>query len=113
MSAKNKRATVTPVGKADKKKDLASDAKRRLFYALFYKGIIGFNDELPLVEEDNLLFSSPFFSEGNHRYEAYILNSEETEVAEKKGGKYMATYTIQVSMVLLLDNLEKNMGFKL
>ena len=108
ISSNNKIATFTSVGQADKKKDLASDAKRRLFYALFYKGIIGFNDELPLVEEDNLLFSSPFFSEGNHRYEAYILNSEETEVAEKKGGKYMATYTIQVSMVLLLDNLEKN-----
>lgn len=108
ISAGDKMATFTSVGQTEKKRDLAADAKRRLFYALFYKGVIGINNDLPLVETDNPLFSSPFFQEGNYRFEAFIINTDETEVAVKKGGKYMATYTIQVSMVLLLDNLEKN-----
>ena len=108
ISSGDKIATFTSVGQAEKKKELPADAKRRLFYALFYKGVIGVNDDLPLIETDNPLFSTPFFKEGSYRFEAFILNTEETEAPVKKGGKYIATYTIQVSLVLLLDDLKKN-----
>ena len=42
-------AVFTSEGEASKKSEVAKDAKRRLFYALFYKGVIDFNDTQPLM----------------------------------------------------------------
>ena len=60
-------AVFTSEGEASKKSEVGQDAKRRLFYALFYKGVIGFNDTQPLITKDNRSYTDPFFNE-NQRY---------------------------------------------
>ena len=47
-------AVFTSEGEASKKSEVGKDAKCRLFYALFYKGVIGFNDTQPLICVRNL-----------------------------------------------------------
>lgn len=90
----------TSLGEASKKSEVAKDAKRRLFYALFYKGVIGFNDTQPLITKDNRSYTDPFFDD-SQRYESYILDTEGAEDTQKTNRKHRATCTITVSIKLL------------
>ena len=93
-------AVFTSKGEASKKDEVGKDAKRRLFYALFYKGIIGFNDTQPLITKDNTSYTAPFFNE-SQRYNSYILFTEGEDNTQKVNKKYQATCTITVSIKLL------------
>lgn len=93
-------AVFTSEGEASKKSEVGKDAKRRLFYALFYKGVIGFNDTQPLITKDNKSYTNPFFDE-NQRYESYILDTEGADNTKKENKKHRATCTITVSIKLL------------
>lgn len=93
-------AVFTSEGEASKKSEVGQDAKRRLFYALFYKGVIGFNDTQPLITKDNRSYTDPFFNE-NQRYESYILDTEGAGNTRKVNKKHRATCTITVSIKLL------------
>lgn len=93
-------AVFTSEGEASKKDEVGNDAKRRLFYALFYKGVIGFNDTQPLITKDNTSYTAPFFNEAQ-RYNSYILFTEGEENTQKVNKKHRATCTITVSIKLL------------
>lgn len=99
-------AVFTSEGEASQKKEVGKDAKRRLFYALFYKGIIGFNDTQPLITKDNKPYTDPFFNE-SERYEAYILDTKGADETYKENRKNRATCTITVSMKLLKKYLSE------
>lgn len=104
----DKIATFRSEGRADKKDLVATDAKCRLFYALFYKGVPGINNEQPLIDNDDPRITSPFFN-GSKAFEAYIINSEGgAENARKVDGKYRAAVTITVSMKVLYEYLQKH-----
>lgn len=107
ISPSDKMAVFTSVGINEKKKDVMSDAKRRLFYTLLYKGTVGINDGQPLVENENVALTSAFFDE-KQAYEAYIIEATETKEPDRKNGKYRGTYTISVSIKLLTDFLKEN-----
>ena len=93
-------AVFTSEGEASKKDEVGKDAKRRLFYALFYKGVIGFNDTQPLITKDNASYTDPFFNDAQ-RYESYILDTEGADETQKVNKKHRATCTITVSIKLL------------
>lgn len=93
-------AVFTSEGEASKKDEVGNDAKRRLFYALFYKGVIGFNDTQPLITKDNTSYTAPFFNE-SQRYNSYILFAEGEDNTQKVNKKHRATCTITVSIKLL------------
>lgn len=93
-------AVFTSEGEASKKDDVGNDAKRRLFYALFYKGVIGFNDTQPLITKDNTSYTAPFFNE-SQRYNSYILFTEGEDNTQRINKKHRATCTITVSIKLL------------
>lgn len=93
-------AVFTSEGEASKKSEVAKDAKRRLFYALFYKGVIGFNDTQPLITNDIKNYTQPFFDE-SQRYESYILDTEDADETRKVNRKHRAVCTITVSIKLL------------
>lgn len=100
-------AVFTSEGEASKKSEVGKDAKCRLFYALFYKGVIGFNDTEPLITKDNRLYTDPFFNE-SQRYESYILDMEGADDTHKENRKHRATCTITVSMKLLKKYLTES-----
>lgn len=100
-------AVFTSEGEASKKSEVGKDAKCRLFYALFYKGVIGFNDTEPLITKDNRLYTDPFFNE-SQRYESYILDMEGADDTHKENRKHRATCTITVSMKLLKKYLSES-----
>ena len=81
-------AVFTSEGEASKKSEVGKDAKCRLFYALFYKGVIGFNDTQPLITKDNRLYTDPFFNE-SQRYESYILDMEGADDTHKENRKHL------------------------
>lgn len=100
-------AVFTSEGEASKKSEVGKDAKCRLFYALFYKGVIGFNDTEPLITKDNRLYTDPFFNE-SQRYESYILDMEGADDTHKENRKHRATCTITVSIKLLKKYLTES-----
>ena len=93
-------AVFTSEGEASQKDDVGNDAKRRLFYALFYKGVIGFNDTQPLITKENTSYTAPFFNE-SQRYNSYILFTEGEDNTQRINKKHRATCTITVSIKLL------------
>lgn len=107
LSPSDKIATFRSEGRADKKDQVAADAKCRLFYALFYKGVPGINDNQPLVENDDATITAPFFN-GGRAYEAYIISTEGADNTRKVNGKQSAVCTITVSMKVLYEYLEKH-----
>lgn len=107
VSPSDKMAIFTSVGISDKKKEMMDDAKKRLFYALFYKGVAGVNDNAPLIEKDNVALTMPFF-DASKAYEAYIIEATEKAEGKKINGHNAATYSITVSMSLLMEYLKKN-----
>ena len=107
VSPSDKMAVFTSVGLSEKKKELMDDAKSRLFYVLFYKGISGINDGNPLVEKENIALTRPFF-DGSRAYEGYIIDISEKSDHGKKNGKYMVSYSITISMTQLYDFVKKN-----
>lgn len=100
----DKMAVFKTTGVGEKKKELAGDAKKRLFYALFYKGVEGINEGLPLVENEDVTITRPFIDSGR-ACEAYIIEITESTEPEKKGGVYRATYTVTLSVKMLTDFL--------
>lgn len=107
VTPSDKLAVFTSLGVGEKKKELVGDAKRRLFYALLYKGVQGINDGQPLLEQENVSLTAPFF-DGSQAYEAYIIETSEIKEADKRNGKFYATYSFSVSMKLLTDFLKRN-----
>lgn len=104
----DKLATFRSEGSADKKDQVAADAKCRLFFALFYRGVPGINDEQPLIDNDDPRITAPFFN-GSRAFEAYVINTEGgTDNARKVDGKYRAAVTITVSMKVLYEYLQKH-----
>lgn len=103
----DKIATFRSEGRADKKDQVAADAKCRLFYALFYKGVPGINDDQPLISDDDATVTAPFFN-GGSAYEAYIISTDGADNARKVNGKYVAACTITVSMKVLTEYLQKH-----
>lgn len=89
----------------ESKKEVAMDAKCRLFFALFYKGIPGINNNKPLIDNDNPIYTSSFFN-GSNAFEAYIISTEVADKVTKIAGKYHAVCTISVSMKLLTEYLQ-------
>ena len=101
-------ATFKSEGCADKKDQVAADAKCRLFFALFYKGVPGINDNQPLIDDDDPRITAPFFN-GSRAFEAYIVNtSGGADNARKVNGQYRAAVTITVSMKVLKEYLQKH-----
>lgn len=88
------------------KKDVAEDAKRRLCFALFYKGVPGVNDNKPLIDDDNPAITASFFSDAN-AFEAYIISTEGGDKVRKVNDKFHAVFTISVSMKLLTAYLQE------
>lgn len=107
ISSNENIAVFTSEGESSKKDDVDKDAKRRLFYALFYKGVIGFNDTQPLITKDNSIYTDPFFND-SQKYEAYILDTEGADDTKKENRKHRATCTITVSIKLLKKYLAES-----
>lgn len=107
ISSNENIAVFTSEGESSKKDDVDKDAKRRLFYALFYKGVIGFNDTQPLITKDNSIYTDPFFDD-SQKYEAYILDTEGADDTKKENRKHRATCTITVSIKLLKKYLAES-----
>lgn len=97
-------AVFTSEGASEKKKDVITDAKRRLFYALFYKGVKGINDDEPLVVTENVTITNSFFN-ASQAYEGYIIEAGEPQNVRKIDGKYHGLCTIHVSIKLLTEFL--------
>ena len=91
---------------SDSKKETAADAKRRLCFALFYKGVPGVNDGKPLIDNDNPMITAKFFNESN-AFESYVISTEGGDKVRKMGDKYHAVYTLSVSMTLLTQFLQE------
>ena len=91
---------------SESKKETSLDAKRHLFFALFYKGVPGINDNKPLIDEDNQMITASFFN-GANAFEAYVISTEGGEKIRKVGDKHHAVYTISVSMKLLTQYLQE------
>lgn len=106
ISPSNQLAVFKSESASDSKKEMAEDAKRRLFFTLFYKGVSGINDDKPLIDNDNPAITASFFSEAN-AYEAYVISTEGGENSRKVGNKHHAVFTISVSMKMLTQYLQE------
>ena len=106
ISPSNQLAVFKSESASNGKKEVSEDAKCRLFFALFYKGVPGINENKPMIDNDNPAITASFFN-GSNAFEAYIISTEGGDKVRKVGDKYHAVFTISVSIKLLTQYLQE------
>jgi len=106
ISPSNQLAVFKSESASNGKKEVSEDAKCRLFFALFYKGVPGINENKPMIDNDNPAITAPFFN-GANAFEAYIISTEGGDKVRKIGDKFHAIFTISVSIKLLTQYLQE------
>lgn len=107
LSADGGKATFFSAGIASDKKEVGANAAKSVFYTLFYQGVSGINDNKPLVNKDNKLYTSSYFN-STGRYGFYVVSIEEKEKPEKVAGNYRANYSVTIYLNRLINDLISN-----
>lgn len=99
--------TVQSIGLSDKKKEATDMAIKSAFHTLFYRGISGYNNNKPLIQNDNKFYVDKFLSS---RYPMFVKSYKEIE--EPQRNKDTKSYKSQVEVSILIKSLIKDLVFE-
>lgn len=107
ISENNATITLSSAGMAEDRDDVYKNAVKSAFYTLFYNGVSGINNNAPLVECENMLYTGTFFN--NHYKCQYYISPKESDIRPKKqDGMFRAIYNITIDYARLLDDMRQN-----
>lgn len=95
---------VRCIGMSEKKKEVEKAAVSSAFFTLFYRGITGYNNGVPLILKDNKYYVDKFL---NERYVMFARNIELISIEKTKTNpkKFVATVKFEIALKPLIKDL--------